>query len=200
MIHPVMAGGAERYTRRFSHQKRIVGSMGRMTGDAHPVPNRSVFCQRFILAFDRVGMACSADLNRRVQQQALFGRSMRTMAIETALFSDDRRMQPVLREQLTDHFAVASPAELEAPFFESKGVARGRGFMTQAAALVSERLMHFVVKDRGLIRPMYAVARSAFAACNRIIHVLFKKLRFLGLMTSFAERRGFIRKQRPRFF
>jgi len=132
-----------------------------MTGLAVPVPDRLVFCYRFLLTPDRIGMAFTAKNDHRLFQKPFFLGGMGVMATQTTLLGEQGRMYPALAERLVEHIVVASPAKF-IPF--SLGLQGGsrRGFtMTLIAHPACHRPVHIVIENPLHVRAVRIMATGA---------------------------------------
>ncbi len=163
-----------------------------MAGHAQTILDRLMFCHGPFLALYRVRMAAAAEFDRLFLQQALVRRRMRIVAVQTAVFADDRPMEPVLGEHVIDHIVVAAPAELKALFLEREGLGGGGAFMTLAALLAFEWLMGRIVDDPSVVRTVHVVAHRALAVSHRIVSVLFDENGLVRIVALLAESRNFI--------
>ena len=77
-----------------------------MTGGAVPLFYRFMHFRRFFLSFNGICMALAADLNHWFFKQGFFYRSVRCVALLTALFAASRPVYFIFVKYFVDHIAV----------------------------------------------------------------------------------------------
>jgi len=158
-----------------------------MTGGAHAVFYRLVFCWRALQLLNDIGMTTAAQVDLVCLQKLFYRACMRTVAVDTPFFIHYRPMDPVLAQCLIDHRAMASPAQLIARLFGRKGIRGRRVFMALIAHLAGNRPVNVRVENPSFIRTMRIVTARAARFRDRIVHVLLLERRRSRLVALQAE-------------
>jgi hypothetical protein len=133
-------------------------------------------------------MALPTEALRAPDEQFLLFGGMRFVAVQTSRFVNKRPVDSILVKRVIHHAAMAPPTEFVT---RSSGLKRGwgiRGLVALRTDFIGNRSVHIIKQYSSPVRAMGVMAGRTIRLFDRIVHVLFRKSRTIGLMTVHAER------------